>query len=136
MSSHSHEFLTNLSLSTVSSRCRFNERNLVAKKTVTTVEYTDDLDGTKAEGTVAFSFDGAAYEIDLSKANSRAFEKAMAPYVGHARKIRAARARSRARSNGKHDLSAIRAWASANGYAVAPRGRVATEVLEAFDAAH
>jgi nucleoid-associated protein Lsr2 len=109
----------------------------VAKKVVTTTEYTDDIDGSKAEGTVSFAFDGTSYEIDLSKANSRAFEKAMALYVGHARKVRSTRTKAAGRkSNGKHDLSTVREWASANGYAVAPRGRVATEVLEAFDAAH
>jgi hypothetical protein len=110
----------------------------VAKKVVTTTEYTDDIDGSKAEGTVAFAFEGSSYEIDLSKSNSRAFEKAMAVYVGHARKVRSVRTKAvgRGKSNGKHDLSTVREWATANGYAVAPRGRVATEVLEAFDAAH
>jgi Lsr2 len=108
----------------------------VARKVVTTTEYTDDIDGSRAEGTISFSFDGTNYEIDLSKANSRAFEKAMTPYIGHARKVRATRGRSGRGRGGKHDLSAVRAWASDNGYQVAPRGRVASEVLEAYDAAH
>lgn len=110
----------------------------MARKVVTTTEYTDDIDGSKAEGTVTFAFDGTTYEIDLSKANARAFEKAMALYVGHARKVRSPRGRSagRGRSNGKYDLSAVRQWATDNGFTVAPRGRVAGEVLEAYDAAH
>ena len=110
----------------------------MAKQVITTTEYTDDIDGSKAEGTVSFAFEGTTYEIDLSKSNVRAFEKAMALYVGHARKVRATRtkATSRGKANGKTDLSAVREWATANGYDVAPRGRVATEVLEAFDAAH
>lgn len=110
----------------------------MVRKVVTTTEYTDDIDGTKAEGTVSFSFDGTSYEIDLSKANLRAFEKAMALYVGHARKVRAPRARAagRGRSGGKYDLTAVRQWATDNGFTVAPRGRVASEVLEAYDAAH
>jgi hypothetical protein len=108
----------------------------VAKKVVTTTEYTDDIDGSKAEGTISFSFEGTNYEIDLSRSNSRAFEKAMAPYIGHARKARATRSRGRGRGGAKHDLSAVRTWASENGYQVAPRGRVAAEVLEAYDAAH
>ena len=108
----------------------------MAKTVVTTTEYTDDIDGSRAEGTISFSFQGSSYEIDLSKANTRAFEKAMAPYIGHARRARASRGRGRARSGGKHDLSAVRTWASENGYHVAPRGRVAAEVLEAYDAAH
>jgi hypothetical protein len=110
----------------------------VAKKVVTTTEYTDDIDGSKAEGTITFSFEGTSYEIDLSKSNGRAFEKAMAVYVGHARKVRSARVKTsgRAKSNGKHELSTVRQWATENGYSVAPRGRVASEVLEAYDAAH
>lgn len=110
----------------------------MAKKVVTTTEYSDDIDGSKAEGTVSFSFDGTNYEIDLSRANTRAFEKALAPYLGHARRVRATRGRSsaRGRSSSKHDLSAVRAWAADSGYSVAPRGRVATEVLEAYDSAH
>jgi hypothetical protein len=109
----------------------------VAKKVVTTTEYSDDIDGSRAEGTISFSFQGTSYEIDLSKANSRAFEKAMALYIGHARRVRTTRGRAsgRGRANA-HDLSDVRNWASDNGYTVAPRGRVATEVLEAYDAAH
>src|SRR5579885_3289528 len=99
---------------------RFNEGIYVARKVVTSVEYTDDLDGSKAEGTIAFAFDGTAYEIDLSKANSRAFERVMALYVGHARKACAPRGRAgrTTRNAGKYDLGAVRAWASANGYSV------------------
>lgn len=109
----------------------------MAKKVVTTTEYTDDIDGSKAEGTISFGFEGTNYEIDLSKSNSRAFEKAMALYIGHARKVRGTRGRStRAKASGKYDLGAVRAWAAENGYSVAPRGRVAADVLEAYDAAH
>lgn len=115
----------------------------MAKQVITTTEYTDDIDGTRAEGTISFAFEGTSYEIDLSKANARAFEKAMAVYVGHARKVRAARAKASSRTGtarrgrgGKQDLSAVREWAAANGYDVAPRGRIASEVLEAFDAAN
>ena len=53
----------------------------MAKQIVTMTEFTDDLTGGKAENTISFSLDGAAYEIDLSKANTRAFEKALKPYA-------------------------------------------------------
>jgi hypothetical protein len=108
----------------------------MAKTVVTTTEYTDDIDGSKAEGTVAFAFEGLNYEIDLSKSNTRAFEKAMAPYVGHARKARSARGRRTARSaNNGRDAAAIRAWATENGYEVSTRGRVPAPVVEAYNAA-
>jgi hypothetical protein len=44
----------------------------VARQTQTIVELIDDIDGSKAEETIAFSFDGTSYEIDLSKKNARA----------------------------------------------------------------
>ena len=102
------------------------------------VQKTDDIDGSKAEGTVSFAYDGTNYEIDLSKANTKAFEKALAVYIGHARKVRAPRGRvaGSRRSGAKHDLAAVRAWAADNGFNVAPRGRVAADVLQAYEAAH
>lgn len=111
----------------------------MAKKTVTMTEYTDDLDGGKADGTITFSFNGTNYEIDLSKSNARAFEKALKPYVDAARKVRATRGRGRSGSRGsgpKADLTAVRDWARENGYTVSERGRLAASVLEAYEAAH
>src|SRR5690349_12112876 len=100
----------------------------MARKTVTTTTYTDDLDGSKAEGTVSFGFEGVNYEIDLSKSNARALERAMALYVGHARKVRNTRTRTSGRRGGGssgHDLAAVREWAKSNDYEVSQRGRVA-----------
>ncbi len=57
------------------------------------VELIDDLDGGKAEETVTFGLDGRAYNIDLSGKNARALRKALAPFVGSARKVGAARSR-------------------------------------------
>jgi hypothetical protein len=91
----------------------------MVKRIVTTTEYTDDLDGSPAAGTVTFGFNGQQYEIDLSRSNAKAFEKAMALYVGHARKVRHSRTRaSSRRGNGSRDVSAVREWATANGYEV------------------
>jgi Lsr2 len=47
----------------------------------TIVLYEDDLDGTKAAGTVTFALEGVQYEIDLSSKNADKLRKAMAPYV-------------------------------------------------------
>ncbi len=102
-------------------------------------EFTDDLDGGKAEGTVQFSYDGVNYEIDLSKKNKNAMEKAFRPYLGAARKVKAARnTRAKASSSAsarRGDLAAVRAWAKENGFEVSDRGRVPASVLEAFDSA-
>lgn len=109
----------------------------MAKQVITTTEYIDDLDGSAAAGTVTFGFEGRNYEIDLSKANARALEKTMALYVGHARKVRAPRAKSASRrASDTHDLAAVREWAARNGFEVAERGRIARDVLDAYDAAN
>lgn len=113
----------------------------MAKKIETVVTMTDDLDGTKADRTVIFGFDGVAYEIDLSKKNAAAFEKALKPYLQSARRVRrpAARtARSRVRQERKSgsDLAAVREWARANGHEVSDRGRLPGSVMEAYTAAH
>ena len=108
----------------------------MARRTVTTTEYTDDIDGGPAAGTVQFAFDGTNYEIDLSRSNVKAFEKAVSVYVGHARKVRGTRKASANRGGSKHDLSVVREWARSNGYEVSERGRVASTVLEAYEAAH
>ena len=54
----------------------------------TIIQLTDDLDGTPAEETIAFVFDGRSYEIDLNKKNAQALRKALAPYIEGARSVR------------------------------------------------
>jgi hypothetical protein len=113
----------------------------MTKKTESIVTLTDDLDGTKADRTVAFSFEGANYEIELSKRNAGALEKALQPYITAARKVRAsATTRSRTAGTGtrntRSDPADVRAWAKANGITVSERGRVAQTVQDAYEAAH
>jgi hypothetical protein len=106
----------------------------MATRLVTTTAYTDDLTGGRAAGTVTFAIDGQSYEIDLSKANTKALEKALAPYLGVARKVRVSRTNGTRRTTEKHDLSAVRQWAKSNGFDVSARGRVATAVIAAYEA--
>lgn len=108
----------------------------MAKTTVVTI--TDDLDGSKAATTVQFGWKGNAYEIDLSRKNANALEKALAPYLDAARKARGSRTARRGRraaSPARSDQSAVRAWAKENGYEVAERGRIPAAVVDAFVAA-
>jgi hypothetical protein len=94
----------------------------------------DDLDGSAAEETVSFALDGKEYEIDLSSKNAQKLRDALAPYVGHAR--RASSRRRGARGTNGPSPADIRAWARDNGFTVPDRGRVSTEVREAYLAAH
>ena len=110
----------------------------MTKRVETIVTLTDDLDGTKADRTVSFAVDGAAYEIDLSRKNATAFTKLLTPYVSAARKASSPSRRSAAgrASLRRTDLGEVRAWARTNGYDVSNRGRVPAGVVEAYDAAH
>ena len=113
----------------------------------------DDVDGGEASETVSFSLDGVSYEIDVSEPNAAKLRDALAPWVGHARRVGGrsggsggARARSgggsgsggsgRSRGNSKHDLSNVRSWARENGFQVSDRGRVSSEVIAAYEKAH
>ena len=108
------------------------------------VVLVDDIDGGEAEESVSFGLDGVAYEIDLSEGNAEALREALAPWVGHARRV-AGRSRSGARRGGVRprsaapaavDLAEVRSWARDNGYAVSDRGRLAGEVMAAYTEAH
>jgi hypothetical protein len=101
----------------------------------------DDLDGSDATQTVSFALDGTSYEIDLNDKNAAALRDAMGSYVGHARKVSGARrgrrsSGSSASSGGGTSAKEIREWARSNGHKVPERGRIPSEVREAFEAAH
>lgn len=109
----------------------------MAKNVIT--ELVDDISGGKAVENVNFALDNVDYEIDLSKKNADALRKALKPFVEAARKVPARQA-SKAKANGRRtprrDLSAVRAWASENGFQVAERGRIPADVIEAYDQAN
>ena len=105
----------------------------------------DDIDESEATQTVAFALDGTNYEIDLNDENADALREALAPYVGHARKVGrgggsggGGAKRGRAATGGSGDTSAkeIREWARSNGFKVPERGRIPADVREAYDAAN
>ena len=95
----------------------------------------DDIDGSPAEETVSFALDGKEYEIDLNAKNAARLRDAVAPFVGHARRA-AARRRGRSAAGNAPSPADIRAWARDNGFDVPDRGRVSSEVREAYVAAH
>jgi hypothetical protein len=107
----------------------------------------DDVDGGVAEETVTFALDGTNYEIDLSNPNAKQLRDGLATWISHARRVggrSAARARSAgsgstgraSRAAGRPDLAEVRAWARDNGFQVSDRGRVSTQVLQAYESAH
>jgi hypothetical protein len=98
--------------------------------------FVDDLDGSKAEGTVRFGLDGTEYEIDLNAGHAEQLRTALSRYAGAARKItRAARqpvANSRWGAGNWISTSDIRVWAKAQGLEIKDRGRVPTRVIAEY----
>jgi hypothetical protein len=105
----------------------------VSSKVIVILE--DDLDGGKADETVEFGLDGAAYAIDLSDENAKKLRSALDGYVSKARKVGGRRSSRKSSPAGAVDLKAVRAWASSNGIEVSGRGRVSQSVLEQYRAA-
>ena len=106
---------------------------------ITEVKLVDDLDGGEAAESIAFSIDGKSYEIDLSEQHAAELRDAFAPFVGSARRAgggspASTRLKASARSGrSREETAAIREWANANGHEVSTRGRIPSNVIEAYE---
>jgi Lsr2 len=115
----------------------------MAKRTIT--ELIDDLDGSPAEVSREIALDGVAYTLDLSAANSARLDEALAGFIAAGSKLRRGgpqlrlvRSSSGARATTPADRernAAVRAWAAEQGLAVSDRGRIKSEILDAYEAA-
>jgi hypothetical protein len=110
----------------------------MAQKVV--VSLVDDLSGSQADETVSFGLDGKSYVIDLSSGNAGKLRDALANYVGAARKAgrngrsngAAAAAVARPGAVDREQNQAIREWARKRGMKVSDRGRIPSDVTEAY----
>lgn len=97
----------------------------------------DDVDGSVAEETVAFRFEGVDYEIDLSVANLERMRESLAPFIAAARRPDVkSRARGRTSDVSAPSAAEIREWARANGWDMPERGRLSDDLRAAFQTAH
>lgn len=111
----------------------------MAKKT--TVTLVDDLDGSQAEEQVMFAVDGRSYEIDLSAANGARLRDALAPFISAARRAGGRRGSGGAAvvtrpSTDREQNQAIREWAVQQGMKISERGRIPSNVLDAYHQNH
>lgn len=102
-----------------------------------TVALIDDVDGKKADETVRFGLDGKHYEIDLSSRNAQRLRDALGDYLTVARRAGGRHSASSQKSTSRPVVDrehnqAIRDWARKRGMKVSERGRIPTEVVEAF----
>lgn len=135
----------------------------MVRKLIDDLDGTEILNGDGER--VVFSVRGTSYQIDLSSGNVAKLEKALKPFIDAALKVRRENGRARkttvstrtpreravtkgrrkggrnskaaARTRApKEQVSSIRDWARQNGYEVPERGRLRSEIIEAFEAAH
>jgi hypothetical protein len=98
------------------------------------VTLVDDVDGSEAAETVSFSFEGKAYELDLSEKNAKKLRKALEPFVAAARRGRQRGSSGSSRAGADRErTAAIRTWAREHGHQVADRGRIPSSVIEAYE---
>ena len=102
----------------------------MAKKTI--VEWVDDVDGTTAAETVTFSVDGFTYEIDLSDENAAKLRAAMSRWIDAGRRTGRRRVYPGPAKPDTSESTNARKWALDNGFEVGPRGRLRSEVLNAY----
>lgn len=100
----------------------------------TFVELVDDMDGGTADETVSFGLDGVSYEIDLTAENAAELREALGVWAGKARRVGGRRIAGKSRSG--EDTAKIRAWAQEHGYSVGDRGRIPSDVRQAYKDAH
>lgn len=99
---------------------------------------TDDLDGSQGAETITFGLDGVTYEIDLGESNRSRLAGALAPFMAAGRRAsRGSRRRSSPQAGtSRIDRAAVRAWARETGLTVSERGRISSEVMRQYEAAH
>lgn len=103
------------------------------KKTKKIVEVVDDFDGTPADQTVRFAFNGASYEIDLNRAHFEEFAEAIQPYIKVGRKTGSTRRRGNAGNPAQRlETAKIRALAKEEGYELSERGRIPASIVEDY----
>ena len=103
----------------------------MAQKVTTTVEITDDIDGSPNAKTVKFGLDDKQYTIDLGEAHEASLREFLALFVGHAKPATKTTRKSPRSTSRSID---IRDWARAQGIDVSERGRIAQSVIDAYDA--
>ncbi|MBS2534913.1 Lsr2 family protein [Catenulispora sp. NF23] len=108
----------------------------------TTVVIHDDLDGSEGASTVKFGLDGKSYEIDLSEAHEKELRKALDKYLAAASQVTGASAAASGRRKygtgpARRDTKHIREWLrNVEGVEISDRGRIPTDLMNRYNAAH
>jgi len=90
---------------------------------------------------VKFGLDGKSYEIDLSEGHEKELRKALEKYVGAATQVTAHNAAATGRRKygtgpARRDTKHIREWLRSQGVEISDRGRIPTDLMNRYNAAH
>ena len=83
--------------------------------------------------TVSFSLDGKAYTIDLCEENAIAFRALFDDYISKGQRDPSV-PRRKSSKQAKPENAKIREWARAQGIEVSERGKIAQDVIDAYEA--
>ena len=99
----------------------------------------DDLDGTtEAEMTLTFGLDGKEYEIDLHDENYEHYYAMLELLASKGRLVVPVHNKVVSKTQGRtrEELVEIREWARSQGHKVSEFGRIAEDIIKAFEAAN
>lgn len=97
------------------------------------IQLIDDLTGEEAQETVRFGLDGGNHEIDLTTDNAAKLREILGIYIDKGRKT--TKANSPQRASKREEMQKIRVWAKENGHNPSNRGRLSSEIIDAYRAA-
>lgn len=101
----------------------------MARETI--INLIDDIDGTKADVTIKYAFDGNNYEVDLTDDHAEDFREHMQEWLDRSRRI--GQANNSARAGVNSETGKIREWAREQGIDVPQRGRLSDEIRKAWE---
>lgn len=116
----------------------------MAKQVITRL--VDDLDGGEADETVRYTFDGIAYEIDLSGKNAAQLRKMLDPYLSASTRVgrvgagaqliptRPTKVGGSTFGTNREMNAQIREWATRKGHKLADRGRIPQHIVDEYHA--
>lgn len=100
----------------------------MARETI--INLIDDIDGSKADVTIKYSFDGANYEVDLTDDHAEDFREYMQEWLDRSRRIGLA---ANSQRGANSETAKIRDWARSQGIDVPTRGRLSEEIMKAYE---
>ena len=100
----------------------------MARETI--INLIDDIDGSKADVTIKYSFDGANYEVDLTDDHAEDFREHMQEWLDRSRRIGVAHNSQRGANT---ETAKIREWARGQGMEVPNRGRLSEDIMKAYE---